>query len=160
MGLPLFDVAALRSCDAIVDAMFGIGLSRPLEGPFAAAADWINAQHRSLRVALDVPSGLDADRGCWVGARQGVLADLTITFIGAKPGLYTGAGCDAAGKVLIEALGVELPRAQTTLLEPADFKTVCLRRPRDSHKGDYGNVGVIGGGVGIIGAPLLAARAA
>jgi hydroxyethylthiazole kinase-like uncharacterized protein yjeF len=149
-----------QSFDAIVDAMFGIGLSRPLDQIFAQAADWMNEQRASLRVALDVPSGLDADRGSWVGARPGVCADLTITFIGAKPGLFTGAGCDAAGETLVESIGVELPQARLALLEPADFKQVTTPRTRDSHKGDYGNVGVIGGGAGMVGAPLLAARAA
>lgn len=146
--------------DAVVDAMFGIGLARPLQGTFAAAAEWISAQHTSVRVALDVPSGLDADRGSWVGEQPGVVADLTITFIGAKPGLFTGAGCDAAGQVLVESIGVELPEARVVLTDPADFKPLCKPRARDSHKGDYGNVGVIGGGIGMIGAPLLAARAA
>jgi hydroxyethylthiazole kinase-like uncharacterized protein yjeF len=149
-----------RSFDAIVDAMFGIGLSRPLDQIFAQTAAWMNEQHASLRVALDVPSGLDADRGSWVGARPGVCADLTITFIGAKPGLFTGAGCDAAGETSVESIGVELPRAPLALLEPADFKPVTLPRARDSHKGDYGNLGVLGGGTGMVGAPLLAARAA
>jgi len=149
-----------RSFDAVLDAMFGIGLSRPLEGVFAAAAEWINAQRPSLRIALDVPSGLDADRGSWVQGKPGVVADLTITFIGAKPGLFTAAGCDAAGEVLVESIGVELPPSQIALVDPADFSPVCAPRLRDSHKGDYGNLGVLGGGVGMIGAPLLAARAA
>ena len=146
--------------DAVVDAMFGIGLSRPLEGAFATAAEWINAQRAGSRIALDVPSGLDADRGSWVGGKPGVTADQTITFLGAKPGLFTGAGCDAAGAVLVESIGVELPRARLTLTDRADFAPICRPRSRDSHKGDYGNVGVIGGGIGMVGAPLLAARAA
>jgi hydroxyethylthiazole kinase-like uncharacterized protein yjeF len=146
--------------DAVVDAMFGIGLSRPLDGAFAAAAEWINAQRAGSRIALDVPSGLDADRGSWVGAKPGVTADQTITFIGAKPGLFTGAGCDASGEVLVESIGVELPNSPLILADRADFASVCRPRLRDSHKGDYGNVGVIGGGSGMVGAPLLAARAA
>lgn len=149
-----------RSCDAVVDAMFGIGLARPLSDAFQAAAEWINRQHGSLRVALDVPSGLDADRGTWVGGVPGVAADVTITFIGAKPGLYTGAGCDAAGEVLVESIGVEVPPSPMALLDPADFACVRSPRARDSHKGRFGNVGILGGGVGMIGAPLLAARAA
>ena len=153
-------LAAARSFDAVLDAMFGIGLSRPLQGVFAAAAEWVNAQRSSLRVALDVPSGLDADRGSWVAGQPGVVADLTITFIAAKPGLFTAAGCDAAGEVVLESIGVELPGAQMMLVDSADFGPVCMPRARDSHKGDYGNLGVMGGGIGMIGAPLLAARAA
>jgi len=149
-----------RTYDAVVDAIFGIGLSRVPVGAFAEAIDWINSQANSLRVALDVPSGLDADRGTWIGSKPGILADLTVTFLGAKPGLFTGAGCDAAGEVLVESLGVEPAPGQLTLLEPADFDPVRVARARDSHKGDYGNVIVVGGGPGMIGAPLLAARAA
>jgi ADP-dependent NAD(P)H-hydrate dehydratase / NAD(P)H-hydrate epimerase len=148
-------------CDVVIDAIFGIGLKRPLEGAFAAACDWFNAQPKALRVALDVPSGLDADRGCWVGGRAGVTAHMTITFLGAKPGLFTGAGCDAAGEVVVDSIGVDAPAvSRITLLEPGDFARLCVPRARDSHKGDYGNVGVLGGGRGMIGAPLLAARAA
>src|SRR5262249_18701730 len=96
-----------RDFDAVVDAMFGIGLSRPLARVFADAATWINAQRTSLRVALDVPSGLDADRGVWVGGKAGVVADVTITFLGGKPGLCTGTGCDAAGEIVIDTIGVD-----------------------------------------------------
>lgn len=152
-------LAANRAFDATVDAMFGIGLTRPLDGTYRHAAEWISAQS-GLRVALDVPSGLDADRGAWVGGTPGVTADLTITFLGAKPGLFTGAGCDAAGEVIVEPIGVDLLDSTLRLLDQADFVTVVKPRARDSHKGDYGNVGVLGGGAGMVGAPLLAARAA
>jgi hydroxyethylthiazole kinase-like uncharacterized protein yjeF len=153
-------IDSARAFDVVVDAMFGIGLQRPLEGRFAAACDWFNAQRTAVRVALDVPSALDADRGSWVGGKAGVNVDLTITFLGAKPCLFTGVGCDAAGEVVIESLGVEPPDTSMTLLDPHDFQAICRPRARDSHKGTYGNVGVLGGGRGMIGAPLLAARAA
>lgn len=145
--------------DAVVDAIFGIGLGRPVAGRHLAAIDWINEQ-RALTVALDVPSGLDADRGCWVGGVPGVVADLTLTFLGAKPGLFTAAGCDAAGEVLVDSLGVDLPDSAMSLSALSDFASVCAARPRDSHKGNFGNLGVIGGNTGMVGAVLLAARAA
>jgi hydroxyethylthiazole kinase-like uncharacterized protein yjeF len=152
------DVA--RKYDTVVDGIFGIGLKRPLDGAFAAACDWITAQRNALRVALDLPSALDADRGTWVGGRVGVTADLTVTFLGAKPGLFTGVGCDASGEIVVESIGVIPGASPITLLDPSDFATLCLARARDSHKGNFGNVGVLGGGRGMIGAPLLAARAA
>src|SRR5512137_2349583 len=84
-----------RRFDLTIDGLFGIGLARPLQGAFLEAVRWINA-HGARVVALDVPSGLDADRGAWVGGVEGVLADTTITFLGDKPGLHTGAGIDGA----------------------------------------------------------------
>lgn len=145
-------------CDVIVDAMFGIGLARPLAGRYLDAVDWINA-HEARVVALDVPSGLDADRGTWVGGVAGVRADATCTFLGAKPGLYTADGCDAAGEVAVETLGVHPPDSQGALVAPDQFETLLARRPRNTHKGSFGRLAVVGGGVGMLGAPLLAARA-
>ena len=145
--------------DVVVDALFGIGLARPLQGEFLAAAHWI-ARHGDLIVAVDVPSGLDADRGAWVGDVAGVHAGTTITFIGDKPGLHTGVGLDAAGRVEVASLGVTPGDAPISLVEPADFAGVTRPRRRDSHKGTFGNAAVVGGGAGMVGAPLLAGRAA
>ena len=92
--------------DVIVDAVLGIGQTRPLQGALLAAAQWINEQ-RTHVIAIDVPSGLDADRGCWIGGVEGVYASETITFIADKPGLHTGDGVDAAGTVTLDTLGVE-----------------------------------------------------
>lgn len=146
-------------CDAVVDAIFGIGLARPLAGAALDAARWIAAQ-RALKVALDVPSGLDADTGAWVGGVAGVQADATVTFIAGKPGLYTHAGVDACGAVEICSIGVDRPASRCQLTAPDDFASVLQPRRRDSHKGSYGDVLVVGGGAGMVGAALLAARAA
>lgn len=154
--------AALPAADsfgAVVDAMFGIGMARPLAGDFLAAAEWMTRQ-RAPVIAVDVPSGLDADRGCWVGGVVGVRAATTISFIGAKAGLFTGDGCDAAGTVIVEGIGVAPGRPIGVLLDPADFAALLFSRQRNSHKGTYGSVAVVGGNVGMVGAPLLAARAA
>lgn len=144
---------------AVVDAMFGIGLARPLGGKYLAAAGWIREQ-RAPVVALDVPSGLDADTGAWIGDVAGVVATATLTFIGAKPALFTHCGCDAAGAVEVASLGLAPDRGPGTLSAPDDFASVTAPRRRDSHKGSYGDVVVVGGGHGMVGAPLLAARAA
>ena len=148
-----------RRFDIVVDALFGIGLARPLQGSFLDAARWMNA-HGTRVVALDVPSGLDADRGGWVGGVQGVIADVTVTFLGDKPGLHTGAGIDAAGEVRVDELGIAATASDLRLAAPADFVDIARPRRRDTHKGSFGNVLVIGGGLGMVGAPLLAARAA
>ena len=158
-GATLTELPADDRCDAVIDAMFGIGMARPLAGPYLAAADWINRQ-RAPVLAIDVPSGLDADRGCWVGDVAGVRATATVTFIGAKPGLFTGEGCDAAGTVDIEPIGVAPGDCVGLLLAPSDFAALLAPRLRNTHKGSFGSVAVIGGNVGMVGAPLLAARAA
>jgi hydroxyethylthiazole kinase-like uncharacterized protein yjeF len=145
--------------DVLVDAIFGIGLTRPLAGRFFDAVDWIDG-HDAFIVALDVPSGLDAETGNWVGGVEGVHADATCTFLGAKPGLYTADGCDAAGRVVVDTLGVEGIDAQGMLNSPDQFEALRAPRLRNSHKGTYGNLAVVGGGTGMVGAPLLAARGA
>ncbi len=144
--------------DVAVDAMFGIGLTRALAGEFLAAAAWLN-QHPSV-VAIDVPSGLNADTGAWVGDVPGVLASATVTFIGDKPGLHTAAGVDAAGSVVVEPIGTAAAAGAGTLTDAADLAPLTRARRRDTHKGTYGNVLVIGGGRGMVGAALLGGRAA
>lgn len=145
--------------DVIVDAVLGIGQTRPLQGRILEGAQWINAQHARV-IAIDVPSGLDADRGCWVGDVEGVYASETITFIADKPGLHTGGGVDAAGAVTLAGLGIEPTSTRLTLSDPSDFAQISAPRRRNTHKGNYGDALVIGGGAGMIGAALLAARAA
>jgi hydroxyethylthiazole kinase-like uncharacterized protein yjeF len=143
--------------DVIVDAMFGIGLSRPLSGPFLQVANWAN-ESRAQVVALDVPSGLDADSGTWVGEVAGVRAQATLTFLGDKPGLHMSDGCDSAGTVYVDSLGIDAGPSSGHLNGPDQFAAVLKPRDRNSHKGRYGNVAVIGGDVGMIGAALLAGR--
>ena len=110
--------------------------------------------------AIDVPSGLDSDTGAWVGDVPGVCAMATLTFIGDKPGLHTGHGVDAAGDVVVEPIGTHAAASNGHLIGVDDLGTVRLARRRDSHKGTYGNVVVVGGGRGMVGAALLAGRAA
>ena len=144
--------------DIVVDALFGIGMARPLVGQFLAAVEWMNRQ--ALVYAIDVPSGLDADTGAWVGGVAGVCARATVTFIGDKPGLHTAHGADAAGEVIVESIGTEAPASTGHLVGIDDFGTVRLPRRRDTHKGTFGNLVVVGGGRGMVGAVLLAGRAA
>lgn len=158
-GATRTDLPTRKKFDVIVDAMLGIGLTRPLQGELLNAALWINAQ-RARIVALDVPSGLDADRGSWVGAVEGVRASSTITFIGDKPGLHTGDGVDAAGEITVSTLEIQPGSSKTTLSEPSAFPQIVVPRRRNTHKGTYGNALIIGGSTGMVGAALLAARAA
>jgi hydroxyethylthiazole kinase-like uncharacterized protein yjeF len=149
----------------VIDGLFGIGLSRPLEGAALALVERINAG-RAPVLALDVPSGLDADTGAIVGHGAGpggvaVRATRTITFLGDKPGLHTFAGRDCAGSVVVAALGIDaLPAASAGLNDPARFASELAPRPHNSHKGSFGDVAVIGGAAGMLGAAVLAARGA
>jgi hydroxyethylthiazole kinase-like uncharacterized protein yjeF len=152
------DAALPERCEIAIDALLGIGLTRPLSGVFLDAANWITRQ--PCAYAIDVPSGLNADTGTWVGTVPGVHAAATITFIGDKPGLHTAQGPDAAGEVVVNSLGTGARASAGHLIAPDDFAAVCLRRRLDSHKGSYGNVAVVGGGRGMVGAALLAGSAA
>lgn len=146
-----------------IDGLFGIGLTRSLDG---VARELVLALNRAggAVLALDVPSGLDADTGAVVGDDGvAVEASHTITFIGDKPGLYTNAGRDHAGVVSVAALDIDpalLPDATARLNGSALFGHSLKPRRHASHKGSYGDVAVVGGACGMTGAPVLAARAA
>ncbi|MDQ1921987.1 NAD(P)H-hydrate dehydratase [Massilia pseudoviolaceinigra] len=152
-----------RDWGLIVDGLFGIGLARPLAGEMRSLVETINALGRPV-LALDVPSGLDADTGAVIGP-DGVAihATRTITFIADKPGLHTYEGRDYAGQVQVAPLGIDpgqRPPAGARLNEPALFARHLAPRRHNSHKGSFGDVAVVGGAKGMGGAPLLAARGA
>jgi hydroxyethylthiazole kinase-like uncharacterized protein yjeF len=175
-GLTRAQASRARFVDAIpedrayrlaVDGLFGIGLARPLAGRARALVDSLNAMSDARRcpvLALDVPSGLDADSGAVVGPDgAAVRATHTLTFLADKPGLHTADGCDYAGQVRCDGLGVDaglLATAQARLNAPALFAGHLAPRRRNSHKGVYGDVAILGGARGMVGAALLAARAA
>ncbi|SMF98376.1 NAD(P)H-hydrate dehydratase [Burkholderia singularis] len=147
----------------LVDGLFGIGLARPLDGAFAALAVRLSARarHTGRVLALDVPSGLDSDTGLRVGAGPAVAATHTLSFIAAKPGLYTGEGRDLAGEIHVAALGLdECATPEIRLNAPDLFGAHLPERAFASHKGTYGSVAIVGGDTGMCGAPILAARAA
>lgn len=141
----------------VVDGLFGIGLARPIDGVCAAWIERIN-RFAGPVLALDIPSGLDADTGRVLGCA--VRATHTISFIAAKPGLYTLDGPDHCGEIAIDTLGLSLPDSAGTLLSRADFAAFLVPRPQNSHKGSFGSLAVIGGAPGMTGAALLAGRAA
>ncbi|MDH2235944.1 NAD(P)H-hydrate dehydratase [Pigmentiphaga sp. GD03639] len=148
----------------IVDALFGIGLSRPLPESAQRWTAWA-ARQGSPILALDAPSGLDTDTG---GAQPGaIVAHHTLTFIADKPGLHTRAGRDHAGTVSVADLELEsgigrhagLPHGGL-LVRQADCPALFRPRPQDSHKGSFGTLAILAGAPGMTGAALLAARAA
>lgn len=154
---------AATEWNLVVDGLFGIGLKRPLEGTARQLVETVN-QLRCAILALDVPSGLDADTGAIVGPEGvAVRATHTATFIGDKPGLHTCDGRDHAGVVEVCRLDLDSQLFAPSRLHLNDVKFFSRHlqaRRHNSHKGSYGNVAVIGGAHGMSGAPVLASRAA
>lgn len=151
-----------RETQLIVDGLFGTGLDRPVEGAWGEAIAAVNA-HPAPVLALDIPSGLHADTGCVLGSA--VRADLTVSFIGLKQGLFTADGPECCGRVVFEALDV--PAAvygwqvlAARRIDWARFADLLPPRPRAAHKGCFGHVLVVGGDLGMAGASRLAGEAA
>lgn len=147
----------------VIDGLFGIGLTRPIDGELAALIAAVNLLDCPC-LSLDVPSGLHADTGALVGnADCAIRATHTLTFIGDKPGLHTAAGRDVAGVVSVTDLAIDRAFFVSTSMQlggTALFADAVQLRRHDSHKGSYGDVVVLGGAEGMTGAVLLAARAA
>lgn len=158
--VPVVDDAAppLKDADVIVDALYGTGLRRPPQGGVAALIERINASGMPV-LALDVPSGLDADTGQCPGVA--IHARVTVSFIAAKRGLQTGRAAAHVGQLELDTLG--LPDELWANTSP--FATVLVPRslpprPRDAHKGNNGHVLAIGGDRGTAGAIRLCGEAA
>ncbi|AWL03188.1 NAD(P)H-hydrate dehydratase [Massilia oculi] len=147
----------------VIDGLFGIGLERPVDGDYREVVVGLDSIHCPI-LALDVPSGLDAETGAVIGPDGiAVRATHTITFLGDKPGLHTADGRDHAGEVRLDMLGVgigTLPRATAQLNGLPLFAGRFTARRHNTHKGSFGDVVIVGGAHGMAGAPVLAARGA
>ncbi len=185
-----FSAPQLKDAELIVDALFGIGLDREVTGVWRAAIEAMNDAHKHV-LALDIPSGLDADSGAVFGAA--VRASITISFLALKQGLFTGAALSHCGKMVFDDLNVPreiyqravqgraVAKGSTSVAgkseatgsrtpgataAPAAVRLTANNLPRiklrarDSHKGDYGRVLVIGGDYGMAGAVRLTGEAA
>ncbi len=146
----------------LVDGILGSGLEREVGGEFARAVAAINA-HAAPVLALDIPTGIHGDSGAVLGCA--VRADLTVTFVGLKTGLFLGEAPNFCGEVCFA--GLDIPASCLDGITPALRRvndamlgTALPRRQRTGHKGDYGHVLVIGGGEGMPGAARLAGEAA
>ena len=148
----------LPAADVHVDALYGTGLRRAPEPAVAALIEAINASDAPV-LALDVPSGLDADTGLVPGTA--IHAAVTVGFIAAKRGLHTGRAANVVGALELDALG--LPESLWQGMSPdAQLLTAAHLppRPRDAHKGTNGHVLAIGGEHGMAGAIRLSGEAA
>ncbi len=150
----------LAHSQIIIDGLFGIGLSRKIEGIFYEIIDKINKSNAFV-VAVDIPSGISADTGECLGIA--VKADMTATFALAKPGHFLYPGRLYSGK--LEIVDISTPKQLLDEFKPTfnalvkdDF--VIQDRPKDSHKGNFGHVAIVGGSIGKSGAVILASQAA
>jgi len=153
------------SLDIAIDALFGTGRARPLEGD----AQYVLARLREAKaknsalqiVALDLPSGLDADTGAVDSAC--LPADLTVTLGYPKHGLYLFPGAATLGKLVVAGIGIPPRLAEDVVTEtvtPEGVRPLLPQRPPDANKGTFGRVMVAGGSVNYIGAVYLACTAA
>jgi len=157
-----YAVDKLAQTDVLVDALLGTGLDREMKGKWKNIIEGINKSEVPV-LAIDIPSGLNADTGQPMGCA--VEADVTISFIGLKQGLFTGQGQVYSGKVLFNDLDVpqEIYSAVQPVVLRVEFdrlKTLLPTRTRSAHKGHFGHVLVIGGDRGFIGAACMAGEAA
>jgi NAD(P)H-hydrate epimerase len=148
---------AYKGGDLIVDAVFGTGLDRGVEGFYREVIDFINSQPVP-RVAIDIPSGLDSDTGFPLGVS--VKADVTVTFVLPKIGIAIYPGIDYAGKIYVVDITTPKSLEENIPFELITYETVGkILKPRhpDAHKGTYGHLFILAGSPGKTGAATLAA---
>lgn len=162
-----FDTAVLNArYDVIIDGMFGIGLNRVLDDRLTRIVEYINCKN-AYRVAIDIPSGLNGTTGLIMSAA--VKADLTVTFGSYKTGMLFGAGREYCGEVVVADIGL----LENGYKQVTDKLKVCdgtffaetaenalVARSETGHKGTFGTVGIIVSTDGMLGASILAAKAA
>ena len=153
-----------RAADLYIDALFGIGINRPLKGVAAELVARMNATDVPV-IALDIPSGLDADLGLPHGTA--VRADVTVTFNSHKPGFFLGEGPAYTGHVSVVHIGIPPSLLAYDAVGPVDWistdeaiSSAIPKRDPQAHKYSAGMVLVVGGSPGLSGAPILSARAA
>lgn len=157
-----FDSHETLQTDVVIDALLGIGIKGEVQGDYFHAIQYVNAQKKPI-LSIDVPSGLNADTGQIAGIA--VKATLTLTFIAFKCGLFTSQAGDYLGILNYSDLGLpaallnQIPPTSLTL-DWSSLSSLLQPRPRDTHKGFFGHVLVIGGNKGMAGAVRMAGEAA
>lgn len=170
MRIPILDASefeALPLCDVIVDALFGTGLSRAVEGYAGALIHWANDRNDTGTpiIAVDIPSGIDGTTGQVLGY-EAIRATETVTFHRIKQGLLLGHAPDYVGKITVQPILIpegddpDLDYDGLEILAPADLDDELFRRSSTAHKGDFGRVVLLCGSRGMAGAAALCANAA
>lgn len=145
----------------LVDALFGVGLSREVQGEYARAIAFFNSLN-GYKIAVDVPSGLDADTGAVLGCA--VQADLTVTFGFCKRGLVFYPGCEYSGEIVTADIGITersfFGEKPGMFCYDEECKELLPIRNGSGNKGTFGKVLLVAGSVNMAGAAVLAARSA
>lgn len=144
--------------DLAIDALLGIGTTRAPAGALLSAIEALNASLAPV-LAVDVPSGLNADRGTRFESTPAVRARWTLSLLSLKPGLFTAEGRDHAGQVWFDDLGVSSADTEPASRLLTDVSALWPQRSHAQHKGSFGDLWVVGGAPGMAGAVLLAASA-
>jgi len=152
----------IDSCDLIVDAIFGTGINRAISGCYEAVIKHVNRLTEPV-LSLDIASGIDANNGSVLGCA--IKADATISFIGLNAGLFSNDATTHTGEVFFNDLAT--PDAVYAMVSPYaerividDYQYLLAPRDRNSHKGHFGHLAIVGGNDGMTGAVRLAAEAA
>ena len=156
---------SLQDATLVVDALFGTGLSKPVEGFLAEVIRDINSAFPRARVvAVDLPSGVSADTGELIG--ECVRADACVTFTAPKVAHVFPPACERVGEWIVKAIGTPAealendPELQLNLTCREDLTWLAHPRPAEAHKGDFGHVLILAGSIGKTGAAAMAAKAA
>lgn len=156
------EAGAIGRPGVVVDALFGTGLGRPLEGRFVRAVELIAAVARqgAKVLSVDLPSGIDGTTGAVLGVA--VQADRAVTFAGPRCGHFLEPGRSMRGVLVVADISLPTPGrpSDLMLLEPADLQVVVVPGPLDAHKGSFGHLLLVAGGPGKHGAARLAAEGA
>lgn len=162
LSAPLEKLPNISNYDVVIDGIFGIGLDRNLEGNILELVKRIN-QNSKYTLAIDVPSGLGAFNAKVYG--EAIQANETITFLADKQGLHTGDGLDYAGKVTVKELinseNINITQSEHQVdknhIQDIELDNI-LRKKKNTNKGTYGNLAIVGGNVGMNGALQLAGK--
>ena len=133
-GTTYDDPYMTEKADCVVDGLFGTGLAKPITGDYLDAVLWFN-ERQALKVSLDIPSGLNPVTGHWTGSYPGCSADVTITFLCVKSGLYMCEGADAAGEIggTDGMIGASILAARAALISGAGRVTLECRAEHAPH---------------------------
>lgn len=161
-AVALYEGSIDANAELLIDALLGSGLERDVEGRYAEAVNAMN-RHPAPVLALDIPSGLNADTGKVMGSA--VEAVMTVTFVGLKCGLFLREGPQHTGELRFASLDIPAEclatqKAEMKRISDEAFGPLLPPRKRDTHKGDYGHVLIVGGGPGMAGAVRLCGEAA